>query len=150
MTTFPYLVPTMPMIPGEAAESQNEPRRLTLIARSAANKEPHGTATRVVTIDALTVLLHASMDGIVHLDIERVILDRSTDAAEFLKFLASLPPEFSGDVLLITDDKGAYLSSSGRGGGRVLFSLTSDDMAFYLSTHDLTEESGLIGRSSLQ
>ena len=148
MTTFPYLVPTIPTFPGEAVESQAEPRRLTLIARAAVDESHHGDSTRVVAIDALTVLLRASIDGIVQLDVERVILDRSTDAAEFLKFLASLPAEFSGDVLLITDDKGAYLSSSGRGGSRALCSLTSDDVAFYLSTHELTEETGLIGRGS--
>jgi hypothetical protein len=148
MTTFPYLVPVMPALPWEAVESHAEPRRLTLIARAAMDASPHGNATRVVAIDALTVLLRASIDGIVQLDVERVILDRSTDAAEFLKFLASLPAGFSGDVLLITDDKGAYLSSAGRGGGRALSSLTSDDVAFYLSTHELTEESGLIGRGS--
>ncbi len=147
MTTFPYLVPALPEIPGEAPATQAEPRRLTLIARAAAaGNAPHTASTRVVAIEALAVLLRASVDGIVHLDIERVILDRSADASAFLDFLAALPPEFSGDVLLITDDHGAYLSMSGRGGGRILQSLTSDDVAFYLFSHDLNEESRLIGR----
>ncbi len=147
MTTYPYLVPQMPEIAGEAPPAGTaEPRRMTLIARAAAGADvPHTATTRVVAVDALAILLHASIDGIVHLDVERVILDRSTKPAEFLKFLAALPAEFNGDVLLITDDNGAYLSTTGRGGGRILYSLTSDDVAFYLRTHDLAHESRLIG-----
>lgn len=146
MTTFPYLVPQMPEIPGEAvAVTTDAPRRLTLIARAAVADEQHGEATRVVAVDALAVLLRASIDGIVHLDVERVILDRSTNPAEFLKLLATLPQEFSGDVLLIAQDGGAYLSTSGRGAGRILYSLTSEDVAFYLRTHELGDESRLIG-----
>jgi hypothetical protein len=148
MTTFPYLVPTQGEIPGEAPINESEPRRLTLIARSpAAGNSVNTSSTRVVAVDALTVLLQASIDGIVHLDVERVILDRSASAADFLGFLASLPAQFSGDVLLITEDDGAYLSTSGRGGGRILYSLTADDVTFYLRTHDLAAESRLIGHS---
>jgi hypothetical protein len=66
------------------------------------------------------------------LDAERLILDRAATADAFLDVLASLPPEFSGDVLRIDDSGGGFLSAAGRGGDRVLYRLRPDDVRFYL------------------
>jgi len=71
------------------------------------------------------------------LDAERVILDREVSAEKFLEILATLPPEFSGDVLRIDDRGCGFLSATGRGGDRVLYALRPDDVRFYLTMHDL-------------
>ena len=70
-------------------------------------------------------------------DVERVILDRTATAAEFLELLAQLSEKFAGDVIMIRDDGTAYVSAVGRGGGRVLYALRPDDVRFYLETHGL-------------
>ena len=44
---------------------------------------------------------------------------------------------FTGDVLLIREDDSAFLSSLGRGGDRVLYALTANDLRFYLETNEL-------------
>ena len=75
-------------------------------------------------------------------DVERVILDRSATACEFLQLLCALPEHIAGDVMLIGDDGGAFLSSAGRGGDRVLYALAPCDVAFYFETHGLTTGSG--------
>ena len=81
---------------------------------------------------------HASGD-----DVERVVIDRTATAAEFLELLAHLSEKFAGDVILIRDDGTAYVSAVGRGGGRVLYALRTDDVRFYLETH------GLVARTSV-
>ena len=45
------------------------------------------------------------------------------DCREFLRFLAALPVELTGDVCPVRDDGGAFLSATGRGGDRVLYTL---------------------------
>src|SRR6185436_11999642 len=67
------------------------------------------------------------------LDAERVILDRGVSAETFLEILATLPQEFSGDVLRIDERGCGFLSATGRGGDRVLYALKPDDVRFYLS-----------------
>lgn len=49
-----------------------------------------------------------------------------------MDLLSSLPAEFTGDVLLIRDDGSGQLSSTARCGDRVVYSLMSDDVRFYL------------------
>ena len=79
--------------------------------------------------------LHA---GFATRDVERIILDRSASADQFLRFLAALPVEAAGDVMSVGRDGGAFLSAVGRGGDRVLYSLGPTDVAFYLNTNRLT------------
>lgn len=78
--------------------------------------------------------LHA---GLAMRDVERIILDRSASAEVFLRFLAALPVATTGDVMSLTADGGAFLSSVGRGGDRILYALGPGDVAFYLDTNRL-------------
>jgi hypothetical protein len=70
-------------------------------------------------------------------DIERVIIDRTATAAEFLELLAHVSEQFVGDVLFLRDDETAYMSAIGRNGGRVLYAMRGADVRFYLETHGL-------------
>ena len=91
----------------------------------------------VITVSNFN-LLHAALQAGVEefgRDIERVIFDRSVDADDFLSFLCSLPAEFRGDVLRIRPDgSGTISASSPRGDGRFLYSLSVEDVGFYLRT----------------
>jgi hypothetical protein len=66
-------------------------------------------------------------------EIVAVIFDRVVGAELFLDFLADLPHEFRGDVLLIGQDGSGYLSSASRGDGRILYTLRESDVDFYLT-----------------
>jgi hypothetical protein len=79
--------------------------------------------------------LHA---GFALRDVERIIIDRSASADEFLRFLTALPAQATGDVVSLAADGGAFLSAVGRGGDRVLYLLGASDVAFYLETNRLT------------
>jgi hypothetical protein len=115
-------------------------QRITLISR-----DPHDSGDgcsyvrqegyRPVFVNSLQVVKFAlaSLD----LDIERVILDRSATAQDFLELLASLPPDFRGDILMISADGSGFLSATGRGGDRVLYALKKSDVAFYLETFQI-------------
>ena len=70
-------------------------------------------------------------------DLERVIIDGTATAAQFLELLTTLPAEFLGDILLVTRDGRGFLSSAGRGDGRVLYSLDERDLEFYLRANAL-------------
>jgi len=122
----------------------NDPRRITLLARSVSTPDRDWervshSPTRLITIESMTVLrytlAHAVSD--IDLDIERVILDRSFSPSEYLDVLASLPHEFGADVLLIRSDDTGYLSSAGRGGDRTIHALRADDVRFYLEANAL-------------
>ena len=119
-------------------------RRITLISRNGRSAERDwdlstNAPSRVIAVESLLVLRYALAGGLaeVNRDVERVILDRTTSASEYLSLLASLPAEFAGDVLMITNDDSGFLSSLGRGGDRVLYALSATDIRFYLETHDL-------------
>lgn len=71
-------------------------------------------------------------------DVERIILDRSASADQFLRFLGALPVEAAGDVMSVGADGGAFLSAVGRGGDRILYTLDPADVDFYLETNRLT------------
>lgn len=73
------------------------------------------------------------------LDVERVVLDSgAATASQFLALMAA-HPGFSGDFLLVGPGSDGFLSSTGRGGDRVLYALSGEDVGFYLSIHALTE-----------
>jgi hypothetical protein len=119
-------------------------RRITLIVRN--DTKPNidwnyacSSAMRVAFLDSVNALKFAVGMAIndVALDIERVIVDRAGSAEDFLDLLASLPPEFTGDLLVIRDDGNGFLSATGRGGDRVFYALAARDVRFYLETHDL-------------
>lgn len=85
-------------------------------------------------------VLHLAVLAALHeptLDAERLIVDRAACADTFLAMLASLPAEFSGDVLRIDEAGAGYLSATGRGGDRVLYALKPSDVRFYLAMHEL-------------
>jgi hypothetical protein len=118
-------------------------RRLTIIARDAHKPDMDwnyapGAGEAVAFLDsgsALCAALSAGMD--LGLDVGRIIADRTGTPDQFLELLASLPAEFGGDALLIRDDGSGVMSASGRGGGRVLYALTTHDVRFYLETSNL-------------
>lgn len=123
---------------------QIDKRRITLIARGPATPDRDWDSrssgpNRLVFIEAMPILRQVIDSGVpeMNLDVERIVLDRATSAVEYLDLLASLPPEFAGDLVLIRDDESGFLSANGRGGNRVLYSLTSNDVRFYLETHAL-------------
>jgi len=122
----------------------HDTRRITLITRNA-HSVPRdwdtspNAASRAIGVDSLLVLRYALAGslGEVHRDVERVVLDRTTSASEYLSLLASLPPQFAGDVLLIASDDSGFMSSLGRGGDRVLYAMAASDVRFYLEAHGL-------------
>jgi hypothetical protein len=108
--------------------------------------------SRVVLVDSFTVLRYTAGNPLVHIefDVERIVLDRSTSASDYLALLAELPHAFIGDVLLIREDESGFLSAMGRGGDRILYALSAQDVAFYLETHHLIVENAKSGRPVLQ
>ena len=118
-------------------------RRITLVARDPRRTDrdwdftnPNGS--HIVFVDSLKFLAFAIDRSVARYDVERVIVDSVGSAQLFLEFLTGLPVEFSGDVLYIGSDDKQYLSSTGRGDGRFLYSLTMDDLRFYLHANNLT------------
>ncbi len=127
----------------------HDTRRITLISRPPQLPErkwdrSHGAASRLVMLDSFTVLRYSVARSLVDLDVdvERIVLDRSSSASEYLALLAQLPHQFGGDVLMIRDDETGFLSAAGRGGDRVLYALSAPDLRFYLETHGLVIPSG--------
>ena len=115
-------------------------RRITLIARGAKAPARNWDASRsadnrVIFTDAFSILRgaldHASQD------VDRLIIDDLGSGSEFLELLTTLPHAFMGDVLFIRDEASSYLSTVGRGDGRLLYALTRGDVQFYLETHRL-------------
>src|SRR5713226_2342555 len=112
-------------------------RRMTLVTRG---RKPRlwswetssAVATRLVFVEGLVAVRNALQAGLV---IERIVLDQSSTAGEYLDLLSSLPHEGMGDVLLIHRDDRGYLNAIGRGGDRVLYALDANDVHFYLTTH---------------
>src|SRR5215467_2207050 len=103
----------------------NDRRRITLIARDPRKVQRHWDLTNpagshLVFVDALKFLPFALDRGLNELaqDVERVIIDGTASAQQFLEFLTTLPSEFAGDVLSIGDEGKSFLSSVVRGDGR--------------------------------
>lgn len=116
-------------------------RRITLVNTRDRSREwamDDGAPSRIVFGSFLKVIRH-TLKGELHElseDIERVIIDRTATAAEFLELLANVSEDFVGDLIFIRDET-SYMSAVGRGGGRVLYALRSEDVRFYLETHGL-------------
>ncbi|HYO76127.1 MAG TPA: hypothetical protein VE010_06650 [Thermoanaerobaculia bacterium] len=122
----------------------DQSQRITLIARKPNKPDvdwnyTHFRSQRVAFVDSMNALRFALGAALhdVGLDVERIIVDRAGAADDFLDLLAGTPTEFAGDVLMIRDDRGGFLSATGRGGDRVLYALSAYDIRFYLETHDL-------------
>jgi hypothetical protein len=124
----------------------HDDRRITLISRHRRlpeRKWQHSAsaASRIILLDSFTMLQTAISGSFSRdeQDVERVVLDRSCSASDYLGLLAELPDVFHGDVLLIRDDETGFLSSTGRGGDRILYALSGEDIRFYLETCGLIE-----------
>ncbi|HEY4641383.1 MAG TPA: hypothetical protein VII75_08570 [Thermoanaerobaculia bacterium] len=118
-------------------------RRITLIARTAAAPArawdaSAGSANRLIFVDSFSILRgaldHASAD------VDRLFIDGAANEGEFLSLLTTLPREFAGDVLFVSDEEHAYLSTAGRAGGRLLYAMTPDDVRFYLEAQRLVKK----------
>lgn len=127
-------------------------QRITLIAREMtkpdvdwnyANSAPRRVAF-LESVAALKLALGTALFDVA-LDVERVIIDRAGCSNDFLHLLATVPTEFTGDLVLINDDGAGFLSATGRGGDRVVYALSPVDMRFYLETHEL-----VTGRAALR
>jgi hypothetical protein len=121
-------------------------RRITLI--NAADRTRDWAASdeapsRIVFASLLSVIRQTFDDPAQDEDIERVIVDQTATADDFLELLAHISPDFPGDVIFIGEGDRAYVSSAGRGAGRLLYAMRPHDLRFYLETH------GLIAPSSV-
>jgi hypothetical protein len=81
-------------------------------------------------------MLPFALDRSTH-DVDRVLIDGTASAIEYLDLLTTLPSSFLGDVLYMRAAGSSFLSTVGRGGDRLLYSLTSSDLEFYLQTNAL-------------
>ena len=126
----------------------SENPRITLIARSSGKPSMDWNYDRfrqehVAFLDSMAATKVAletatsEMGREIGLDIERVIIDRTGDADNFLNLMAALPTEMTADILFIRDDGNGFLSAMGRGGDRLLYAVGSDDIRFYLEAYDL-------------
>ena len=121
-------------------------RRITLIARTAAAPArawdaSADAANRLIFVDSFAILRgaldHASAD------IDRLFIDRAANEGEFLSLLATLPRDFAGDVVLVSDEEQAYLSTTCRAGGRLLYAMTAEDVRFYLDAQRLVRKESI-------
>jgi len=104
------------------------------------------SATSRIVFGSFFKILRHTVKGEIHElgeDIERVVIDRTASAAEFLELLAHLSDTFAGDIIFIRDGDTAYVSAIGRNGGRVLYALRAEDVRFYLETHGLVTASSI-------
>lgn len=115
--------------------------RVTLVATAATKPDLDWSAatTRLAFAGSITAVRFALQSAVsdVGLDVERIVVDRAAGPEEFLELLSHVPLEFTGDLMLVRDDGGGYISATGRGGNRVLYALEASDVRFYLDTHDL-------------
>jgi hypothetical protein len=119
---------------------RRDSRRITLLARAASSPTRPWNVTgkapnRIVFVDVFSMLPFA-LDRSTH-DVDRVLIDGTASAVEYLELLTTLPSSFLGDVLYMRAAGKSFLSTVGRGGDRLLYSLTSSDLEFYLQTNAL-------------
>src|ERR1700730_17080403 len=127
-------------------------KRITLVAGNQRTwNSPSEADSRVVLIDSLAMLRSTIISPLVRsdLDVERIILDRCCSESEYLSLLTEVPHEFTGDVLMIKDSQ-SFLSATGRGGDRILYALSDDDVEFYLETVRLVRRSDRMERGVLK
>jgi len=120
-------------------------RRITLIARAAAAPvrawdASARAANRLIFVDSFRILRgaldHASED------VDRLFIDGAATEGDLLSLLSTLPSDFAGDVLFVSDEERVYLSTTARAGGRLLYALMPEDVQFYLEAQRLvTKES---------
>jgi hypothetical protein len=118
-------------------------RRITLIARAAdapvrAWDATARAANRLIFVDSFGILKGAL--GHATADVDRLFIDGAATEAEFLSLLATLPSDFAGDVLFVSDEEHAYLSTTARAGGRFLYAMMPEDLRFYLEAQRLVKE----------
>ena len=119
-------------------------RRVTLISRANATPDRDwdlsaAAPTQICIVDGsgtLATLLRPLVTEL-DLDIERVLVDGGGSAAEFLALLAALPAECPADVLWIGADDSGFLSAAARGGDRVIYALSANDVRFYLEINQI-------------
>ncbi len=119
-------------------------QKITLVCRGASTPDrdwnlSNRFTSRIILTEQLNVLRYAISETAreTGVDIERVILDHSGSADNFLQVVAGLPHFFTGDALFLKDDGSGFMSSAGNGGDRVLYQLTAQDIRFYLETAGL-------------
>jgi len=121
-------------------------RRITLIARNAAapartwDASPHA-ANRIIFVDTFAILKGAL--GYAAEDVDRLFIDCAATEGQFLDLLTTLPSDFAGDVLFVNDDERAFLSTTCRSGGRLLYALLPSDVRFYLETQRLVKNESM-------
>jgi hypothetical protein len=137
-------------------------RRITLLTQNNGLSErtwnhSNEAESRIVLLDSLAMLRSTILSPLVRSDsdLERIILNRCCSESEFLSLLTELPLEFSGDVVMIreggtTEGGTNFLSASGRGGGRILYALSDEDIEFYLETVRLVDRTEEMERGVLQ
>jgi hypothetical protein len=123
---------------------ENESKRITLIARAAGVADctwrlPAGSDKRLMVIAPTRGLRHTLVNWVLKsdYDVERVIIDRAVTHDGFLELLSALPDDYIGDLLMIDEQRRGYLSSSCRGGDRVLYRLSAEDVDFYFDSHEV-------------
>ncbi|MEA2337577.1 MAG: hypothetical protein QOE82_1584 [Thermoanaerobaculia bacterium] len=121
-------------------------RRITIIARGAEAPARGWNASQRSTNRIIFAETFAIMRGALdHAseDVDRLIIDCTSNQGEFLTLLTALPPAFGGDVLFISTDETAYLSTTGRAGGRLLYALAPEDVQFYLDAQRLVTKQAM-------
>src|SRR5438105_15200764 len=136
---------------------ERDERRITLIAYDKQRDErswdfSEQSTNRIVFIESFGLLRSTVTSPLVRTDsdIERIVLDRCSTEGEYLSLLADLPHSFTGDVLMIRTDSTGFLSATGRGGDRILYSLGPEDVEFYLETVRLVQPSEALQRHVLK
>jgi len=135
---------------------QRDERRITLITydkqQEARNWDfSEQSKNRIVFIDSMALLRSTITSPLVKSDsdVERIVLDRCCSEADYLLLLSSMPHQFTGDILMVRGDATGFLSATGRGGDRVLYALSSDDVEFYLETVLLVQRTEAMERHIL-
>jgi hypothetical protein len=125
---------------------RRDTRRITLVARGA--NAPVRTwdasaraANRIIFVDSFGIL-RGALDHVSQ-DIDRLFIDGAATEGEFLSLLTTLPDEFVGDVLFVSDEEHTYLSTVGRAGGRLLYAMMPDDVEFYLDAQRLVRKESM-------
>ena len=119
------------------------PQKRTLVVNAAIDRDRQWTSgspgASIPFLETLKIL-GGLVTNVEELDVERVILESgSASAADFLELLGIFGERFRGDVLLLNEDGGGFLSTFGLGGERVLFSPTRSDVELYFNLHGLTQ-----------
>ena len=135
----------------------NDQRRITLLTQSNDFSErnwnrSNEAGSRIVLLDSFAMLRSTIISPLVRSDsdVDRIVLDRCASESEYLSLLAELPHEFNGDVLMIGEGGSSFLSATGRGGGRILYALTDEDVEFYLETVRLVDRTEEMERGVLK